>query len=182
MKKILIAIEDDFLSGIYNDLFSEKGFNILVVKNKEEIFSNVLENSPDIVLLDVVFAEENDFELLKKIKSNDLTKKIPIVLFSKIKESGYRKKAIDFELKDFVISSSSSPIDILAKLKIHLSVEKSYRLPIDAKSETIKDIAKDLGYEDLLCRKCLSPLKLYLIRDLSKGHNYFKVSFICTNC
>ncbi len=182
MKKILIAINDDFLMKIYEGLFQEKGFNVLSAGNNQETLSIISNDSPDIVILDVDFAQEDDFDLLKKIKSNDAINKIPIVLYSKIKEGEYKEKAIEFELKDFIVGPGVSPMDVLNRIRIHLSVEKSYRVAIDVESEIIKEIAKDLGYDDLTCKKCLKPLKLYLIRDLKKESNYFKVSFICTDC
>ncbi len=182
MKKILIAIDDSFLVNLYKDVFKEKGFTVLTLKENEEIFPFISNNSSDIILLDVVFAERNNFELLEKIKNDDSLKRIPIILYSKIKEDGYREKAIEYELKDFIVGTNKSPLDILNKVKIHLSIEKSYKMPVDVSLETIKSLANDLGYESLACSKCSNPLKIYLIRDLQKGHNYFKLSFICDNC
>ncbi len=182
MPKILIAIDDNYLSNIYENLFQEKEFDVSVAKNENEVFQIICEDLPQIVLLDVVFAEKNDFELLKKIKNNESTKRIAIILYSKIKENGYKEKAIEFELKDFIVGSNSSPLDVLSKIRIHLSVEKSYKLAVDTSLETMKNLANDLGYESLNCEKCSKPLKIYLIRDLNKGDNYFKVSFICDNC
>ena len=132
--------------------------------------------------MDVDFTEKNDFDVLKKIKSDELFKRIPIILFSKVKENGYKEAAINFGVKDFILASNYSPIDVLNRIKIHLSAEKTYKMSVDSQSETIKDLAGDLKYDTLLCKRCSKPLKLYLIRDLSKGSNYFKVSFVCADC
>lgn len=179
-KKILIAIKDEFLRRIYCDFFNEEGFSVFELLNGEkEAMRIVEEESPDIILIDIFIAEKNNFDFLQKIKENEKTKKIPILMFSAIEEDKYRKKAIEFEVKDFIVGSYSSPFNILAKVKIHLGFEKSYEIKVDIENEKIKELAADLGYNSLLCSKCGNPMKLFLIRDLSKGRRYFQVSFTC---
>jgi len=182
MEKILVAINDDLLKEIYKGLFQEKDFYVLEANDENEVFSIISKEFPDIVLLDVDFAEKNDFDLLKRIGNEDSTKKIPIVFFSKVKENEHNEAVINFGVKDFILASKYSPIEVLNRIKVHLSVEKTYKISVDSQTEVIKNLAKDLECDDLLCKKCLKPLKLYLIRDLSKGSNYFKVSFVCTDC
>lgn len=180
--KILIAIRDEFISRIYRDFFREEGFLVSVADKDNEVISLILKEMPDVILLDVSFAEREDFKLLKELKDSATTRKIPIVLISHHEEERYRKKALEFEVKDFLVGEYSSPLLIFRKIRTHLGGERSYRLFVDIESEAVKELADDLDYQSLKCRKCAGNMEINLIRDLSKGPNYFKVSFICPAC
>ncbi|MFA5646660.1 MAG: response regulator [Candidatus Ratteibacteria bacterium] len=180
--KIVIAIKDQFLSRIYVDFFREENFLVSVAEKSDQIFPLISQEMPDVILLDISFAEEKDFGILKELKADDSARKIPIVLISHHDEERYRKKAVEFEVKDFLVGEYSSPLIILRRIRTHLGGEKSYRLSIDAESEAIREIAEDLGHKDLSCKRCGGDLEMVMIRDLSKGDNYFKISFICPAC
>jgi PleD family two-component response regulator len=135
-----------------------------------------------VLLFDISFAERDDFKILKKLKDNSSTRKIPIILISHHEEERYRKKAVEFEVKDFLVGEYSSPLLIYRKIRMHLGGERSYRLSVDLESDTIKELAEDLGYKGLRCSKCGGDMEMNLLRDLSKGLNYFKVSFVCPVC
>ena len=180
--KILIAISDEFLSRIYLDFFREEGFSVLVANRDDEVISLILGETPDVILLDVSFAERDEYKILKELKGNTSTRKIPIILISHYEEEKYRKKAVEFEVKDFLVGEYSSPLLIFRKIRTHLGGERSYCLSVDIESEAVKELAYDLGYQNLKCIKCTGDMEMNLIRDLSKGSNYFKVSFICPVC
>ncbi len=181
MDKILIAIQEDFLRKVYIDFFKEENFNVIPAESVAEIDKAIFSNSLDIILLDFSFAEQDDFKILKKIKKDSFAKKIPIILFSKEKEENYKKKAVEFEVKDFVAGEYISPISLLDRIKTHLGKEKSYNIRVDNDSETFKSLAKDLG-DSVKCSQCSGPLDIVMLRDLSKGNDYFKVSLICPSC
>jgi DNA-binding response OmpR family regulator len=183
MDKILIAIKDEFQSRVYQDFFKEENFEVLIANNNQEAQEKIFQENPDAIILDVLIAEEENYQLLKKIKANQLTQKTPIILFSKIHEESYREKAVEFETKDFIVGAYNSPINVLSKIKIHLGKEKSYSLKVDYSSEEINQLMRDLGYEPgEKCLKCSKNLEMVMLRDLSKGSNYFKVSFVCPDC
>ncbi|MDD4062661.1 MAG: response regulator [Candidatus Pacebacteria bacterium] len=176
--KILIAISDQFLRSIYEDFFRESGFLVLV--SEDNVLSIVLKERPNIILLDIVYAEKDDFNILKSLKESDATKKIPVILFSRFADEESRQKAFTFEVKDFFIGEYNSPWTVFSKVKTHLEGEKSYRLPIT--NLIMEEIAKDLGYQSLKCNKCFTQMEMILLKDSNKGKNYFKVSFVCPKC
>mgnify|MGYP001298803781 CR=1 FL=1 len=181
--KILIAVKDESLSRVYVNFFEEKGFLVSIAHKDDEIFSVVKKTPMDIIVLDVTFARQSDFKILKKIKDDRLTKKTPVILISHHEDEKYRKEAIEYEVKDFLVGEESSPLIALRQTKISLGEQKSYRLSVvDANPKVMAEIAKDLGYKSLKCKKCSKDLEMVMIRDLSKGHNYFKISFICSVC
>jgi transcription initiation factor IIE alpha subunit len=106
-----------------------------------------------------------------------------VIIFTQAEREGDKQRAIELEAKDFIVGVLTSPKDVVLKLRTHLGEQKTYFLPLSEKEKIVQDLARDLGYETYpLCSQCGSPLQLALIRDLGKGENYFKVSFVCPKC
>ena len=180
MKKILIAIDDNFIRKVYSKVFADEKLEVLETKSGKEALDLAKKETPDIILADVSLSEMGGLELLESLKKETLTQKIPIIIFTQLEREGDRKKAMELEAKDFILGILTPPPEVLLRVKTHLGEEKTYQLAISKDSKEAKDLAKDLGYNpNLICPKCNTPLHLFLIRDFTKGKNYFKISFIC---
>jgi DNA-binding response OmpR family regulator len=183
MKKILIAITDDFTRKVYSKVFSDENFKVLETKSGKEALDLAKKEIPDITLADVSLSEIDGLELLKSLKKETLTQKIPVIIFTQTEREGDKIKAIELEARDFIVGILIPPPEVVLKVKVHLGEEKTYQLVVDRESKEVQDLAKDLGYDpNLLCSRCKAPIRLFLIRDLSRGKNYFKASFICPEC
>jgi len=183
MKKILIAIDNDFIREAYSEVFKKEEFTVLETKKGKKALDLAKKEKPDVALLDILLSEIGGFELLEVFKKENSTKKIPVVIFTQLEKRQDRQKAMELEAKDFVTAASISPTEIIRRVKIVLGEQKSYRLKVSKDTNAIKELMKDLDYRpDLSCSKCGANLELCLIRDLSKGRSHFIVSFVCPNC
>lgn len=184
MSKILLAIYDDLLRRTYAELFREEKFEVLETKNGREALNLALREIPDIVLADVVLLEMSGLGLMKFLSENPSTQKMPVVIFSPIEREEEKIEAMELGARDFIVGAMTSPREVVTKVKIHLGFQKTYQFLIEEKNfDTAKEIKKDLGYSPVLeCPRCGSPLVLFLMRDLSKGKDYFKASFTCQRC
>jgi len=182
LKKILLAIENDFTRKVYSRVSREEGFEVFETNNGREALILAKEKIPDIILADVSLPEVGGFDLIKILRAENVTKRIPVMIFSNVGKEEDRNRALELEAKDFIVGIFTTPLDIVLRTKFHLGEQKTYRLKVSIRDEKIKELAKDLNYPGLICHRCGSELILFLMRDLSKGKNYFKVSFICPNC
>lgn len=184
MPKILLAIYDDISRRTYKELFLEEKFQVLETKNGAEAIELAIKEKPDLVLADVTLLGSSGFVVLRNLQDNDQTKKIPVLIFSQIGREEEVREAMDLGAKDFIVGAITSPRDLTAKIKIHLGLQKTYRFIIDKKSAGIaQELRKDMGYlPEYQCPRCGFLMHLFLMRDLSKGKDYFKVSFTCPNC
>ena len=183
MKKILIAIDNDFVRETYTEVFKEENFEILRTKNGEEALSLAKEKKPDIILADITLSEMGGFELLKALKEDSSTNEIPVIIFAPIEKQKDRIKAMELEAKDFISAANVTPAEVIRRVKIALGEQRSYRISITKNLADAKQLITDLGYTyDFKCPECGSDLVLNLIRDLSKGEKYFIVSVFCPEC
>lgn len=183
IKKILIAINNDFIRGIYAEVLKKEGFDVFETKERKRFMELVIKEKPDIVLVDVFPQGIGGFELLEELKKEDLTRKIPVIIFTQLEKIEERKKAIELEAKDFISTTMVSPLGVVRRIKIVLGEQRSYRISIEKNLYDAKQFIIDMKYNhNFKCSKCGAGLILYLMRDFSKGEKYFIISIICPKC
>ncbi len=181
-KKILIAISNNFTLDVFNKNFSEDGFETITANNGDQAFGLAKENLPNIIIADAFLENLNGFDLIEKLRENEITKKIPVVIYSRSGSSEHKERAIDLMAKDFINGLSDSPKQSVLKVKIHLGAQKSYTIkPATDSLERAGELASDLG-RDIKCSSCGENKALYLMRNLNARENDFKLSFICPHC
>ncbi|MDB5014584.1 MAG: response regulator [Daejeonella sp.] len=107
MKKRILVIENDpGIKEILTIIFEQEGFQVLDIKNTDNIFSQISSFNPQLILLDIVHPGDEEDRICKLLKSTSNTKHIPIVIMStmqtlidQLEWSG----ANDTVLKPFVI-------------------------------------------------------------------------------
>jgi len=183
MKKILIAINNDFVRETYLEVFKIENFDVLVAKKGKEALTLTKDELPDIILADIDLPEIGGFQLLETLKKEASTKAIPVIIFVQIEKKKDRMKAIELEAKDFISAANVTPAEAVRRVKIALGEQRSYRIFPQKNLYNAKELITDLGYTyDFKCPECGNDLVFYLIRDLSKGEKYFILSIICPEC
>ncbi|HTY13495.1 MAG TPA: response regulator [Candidatus Omnitrophota bacterium] len=80
MKKILIVDDEPEILAILKFRISNWGFDPITASSGQEGIDLAFEQRPDLLLLDVMMPGMDGFEVLKKIKSNESTKGIPVIM------------------------------------------------------------------------------------------------------
>ncbi len=60
----------------------ESGFDVVIAADGEEALEKVGTERPQCVVLDVVLPKLNGFQVCRKLKQNDLSRNIPVILIS----------------------------------------------------------------------------------------------------
>lgn len=84
MAKILLVDDDRLMVKMYQGKFEDDGFEIAVAVDGKMGFDKALEFKPDLILLDILMPNVNGLEMLKNLKGNDKTKKIPVILLTNV--------------------------------------------------------------------------------------------------
>lgn len=84
MAKILIVDDDELMVNMYQGKFSDDGFDVEVAFDGSMGLKKTLTFKPDLILLDIMMPKVNGLEMLKKLKSTALTKKIPVILLTNV--------------------------------------------------------------------------------------------------
>ncbi len=82
MKRILVVDDDKDILSILKLILKMNGFEVKVTPNAGEAISTSVSYSPQLVLLDVYLSGADGRDVCNILKSNPVTKDIPVVMFS----------------------------------------------------------------------------------------------------
>lgn len=106
MAKILIVEDDNFLQGLEASKLKKENYEIITASSGEEAMTKITEPGINLIMLDLVLPKFDGFEILKKIRETESTKKIPVIVFSNLSEDKDIKKAESLGATDFMIKSN----------------------------------------------------------------------------
>lgn len=117
-------------------------FQTLEATNGKEGLFVALKKIPDLIISDVMMPEMDGFEFCKKLKSDELTSHIPVILLTaKADEEsqleGIRSGADDFILKPFKTNQLVARMEKLIELRAQLRIRYSNRNSISPKDIAI---------------------------------------------
>lgn len=109
-RKYNILVVDDSETNLVllEAILEDVGFNVQTAYSAMEAVEHLKVKVPDIILLDLLMPNENGFDLLKKLKSNDNYKLIPIIIVTAFANPENKILAKDLGAADII----EKPIDI----------------------------------------------------------------------
>ena len=107
-KKILIIEDDKFLLKLYSDKLIREGFSVSMAITGEEGLSKVVQEKPDLVLLDVILPQKNGFEILSALKLNPGLSHIPVVVLTNLGQESDIKTGMDLGAADYLVKTDFS--------------------------------------------------------------------------
>lgn len=117
-KKILIVDDDNFLLDMYALKFSKSGFDVTTAAGPEQALEKLRKGYiPDIMLLDIVMPVMDGFELMEKIKEENLAPlSIRIILSNRGQPSDIaRGEALG--VSGYIVKASSIPSEVIEKVR-----------------------------------------------------------------
>lgn len=123
MKTILIIEDDIALSTMYKTkLTRDGGFNVLIAENGIIGWETVKKERPDLVLLDIVMPGMDGKSVLKRIKNNEETKDIPVIILSNLGNKAEVGKRPLPGAADYLIKAECTPTEVIEKIRKVLGV------------------------------------------------------------
>lgn len=82
MKRVLVVDDNFDILDVVRIFLESNGYEVSTVSNGDSILNDVVNYSPQIILLDVYLRGSNGVEICNHLKSNSSTRHIPIIMFS----------------------------------------------------------------------------------------------------
>jgi len=121
-KKILIVEDDSLLLKVLSAAFLAEKFEVMTVENGLEATEMVEKFSPDIILLDLIIPGIDGFAVLKQLKENSDTKKIPVAVISNLGTPGDIKSTKALGADEYFIKANTEIEKIVSYVKSKLKV------------------------------------------------------------
>lgn len=120
-KRILIVEDDVFIRDIYQVKFSQEGFDVVTAEDGVKALAILEKIVPDVILLDIIMPYMNGMEVLRNIKSNELLKKIPVIMLTNISEKEKVTEGTELGINDYIIKSHFTPSEVVHKVNALLN-------------------------------------------------------------
>lgn len=116
LKPTILIVEDDeaTISLLHYNLEKE-GYKISICKDGEEALLMINENKPDLILLDWMLPSMSGIEICKALRSNDETRKLPIIMLSAKGEEVDRVEGLDGGVDDYLVKPFS-PRELISRI------------------------------------------------------------------
>ncbi len=149
----------DILVGALDDLY-----DVCVAMDGESALQIVDENSPDLILLDIMMPGIDGYEVCKKIKDNPENNAIPIIFITamteiKDKTKGFSLGAVDYITKPFEI------VEVQARVETHLALQDA-RKQLQNQNEILEDKVQERTKEVTQLNEELKQSMLNSVRIL----------------
>jgi putative two-component system response regulator len=107
LKKILIADDQLFDITVLKDLCKEMGHDTVVARNGREAVERARTERPDCILIDVIMPVMDGFEATKRLKNDEVTAHIPVIMLTSLGSRKDRLAGIAVGADDFL----TKPVD-----------------------------------------------------------------------
>lgn len=117
MQKILVIEDDKFLKELLVQKLKKGGYEAQEAVDGNSGLKKMKENSPALVLLDLILPGMDGFQVLKLAKEDKTTSHIPVVVLSNLGEKEDIEKALKMGAADFMIKAHFTPGEVITRIK-----------------------------------------------------------------
>ena len=114
--RVLVVDDDPDMAGFLVRLLSQQGLQAETAYDGHEALAKIAAAAPDLVLLDVQMPGPDGFEICRRLKSNEATALLPVVLVTALEDHASRVAGIEAGADDFL----SKPVrreELIARVK-----------------------------------------------------------------
>lgn len=154
-----ILVVDDVQSNVLllKALLGREGFNIIYAMNGAEALEKVKNESPDLILLDVMMPDMDGFEVAGRLKVEPSQAEIPIIFLTALNDSASVVKGFQLGANDF-ISKPFRREELLIRMEHQLSLVDARRIILRQTEELRKTIAGRDKLYSVIAHDLRSPM------------------------
>ena len=117
-RKILVVDDEDDILHFLELVLKEKGYDVVTASNGHDALTAAQIEKPDLVLLDIMMPQMDGWEVLKLLRVDEETRRIPVAMLSarteaKDRVQGLQEGAIDYICKPFSLTELLGKIEAI---------------------------------------------------------------------
>lgn len=120
-KKILFVEDDNIEREAYQHQFTKSGFAVTVASDGPRAVELALKEKFDIVVLDILLPGFDGFHVLEKLKSNEKTKNLPIVVLTNLDQDKFMERALRLGAVEYLLKANTLPSQAVSHIKSIIS-------------------------------------------------------------
>jgi len=117
LKKILFIEDESTLQKTFEDFLKQESYQMISALDGESGLKTAQAEKPDLILLDLVLPKMHGFDVLKKLKADEKTKNIPIIVLTNLEGMGDVEKALELGATTYLVKANYSLEEVVQKVK-----------------------------------------------------------------
>jgi putative two-component system response regulator len=159
---ILVVEDNESNARLLERLLSRDGHRVCFARDGGQAIEIVHEQHPDLVLMDVMMPTLDGFETCRRLKSDPVTRLVPVVLVTALQESRDRIRGLEVGADDFLIKPVNAA-ELTARVRSLLRI-KRYTDELDNAESVILSLALTVEARDATTDGHCQRLARYAVR------------------
>ena len=124
IQKIVIVDDDELEFEKFKNEFKDENITIEYIQDSEYAFNKIAEVQPDLIILDLMMPKIDGVTLSHKLKSENKTKHIPIIISTAKNLTEQEHKSLKEIVEDITIKSKGHPLDVLKTVRDRIKMQE----------------------------------------------------------
>lgn len=109
-KKTILLVDDesDYVDLLVMRLKSD-GYGLMIAYNGAQALETIKDQTPDVILLDIMMPEMDGYDLCKRLKENNLSKTIPVIMLTAKATREDRFMGLECGADDYIVKPFDYP-------------------------------------------------------------------------
>jgi putative two-component system response regulator len=138
--RILVVDDEEPNRKLLRDILTPLGYEVREAIDGEQALSSVAREIPDLVLLDVMMPLMNGYDVCKALKSNPLTRLVPVVMVTTLDDLYGKLKAVDLGADEY-LGKPFNMAELTTRVRSLLSL-KRFTDDLEHASRVLESIAR----------------------------------------
>lgn len=117
MKKILFIEDEPALQRALSAELEKKEYQALSALDGDIGVRMAQEEKPDLILLDIILPKKDGIEVLKVLRLDERTSRIPVIILTNLEASQDVERAIALGAAGYLIKAEYKPADVVEKIE-----------------------------------------------------------------
>lgn len=165
---LLIVDDEEKNRKLLARVLSGNGYEVETAKDGREALEKAQKRPPGIIFLDLIMPGMDGFEVCVRLKEDERTRTVPIIMVTALSDRESRVKALESGASDF-LTKPVDPVELLARTKNLLKVKEfedylhndniSLEKRVKMRTEQLKNALKDLSQSNIELNNSKEELK-----------------------
>jgi two-component system cell cycle response regulator len=130
MSTILVVDDTALAREAVSKLLEYEGFKVLRAEHGRDAWAMMYDNTPDLILLDLMMPEMDGITLLRMIRRSDRWENLPVVVLTgATDDQKLIQRARELKIQDLVPKATFGFDDLLTRIRTHISPGKAKIAP-----------------------------------------------------
>jgi two-component system cell cycle response regulator len=127
LNMVLIVEDDERISKIMSNVLGTGGYLTYIVNDGLAAVEFLKDNTPDLIILDLMLPGLDGLEVLKRVRESPLTMEVPVIVVTAIDDFKTKIKGLYIGADDYLVKPVKS-LELLARVKANLRKYQANKL------------------------------------------------------